>query len=67
VHRRLVRVLEDYEVGGHGEAHPVIVQYPRKRQLPMKVRALVDFLLVELKGRDPLEVVGGSADVRPSP
>lgn len=64
--RRLVRVLEDYTVGGHGAMHTqVIMQYPRKRQLPMKVRALVDFLLLELKGRDPLEVVGGSADVRP--
>ena len=64
---RLVRVLEDYDVGGHGEMHTqVIMQYPRKRQLSAKVRVLVDFLLNELKGRDPLEVVGGPPAVRSS-
>ena len=65
---RLVRVLEGYDVGGHGEMHTqVIMQYPRKRQLPAKVRVLVDFLLKALKGRDPLEVVGGSTAVRSAP
>jgi DNA-binding transcriptional LysR family regulator len=64
---RLVRVLEDYEAGGQDAMHTqVIMQYPRKRQLPIKVRALVDFLLKELKGHDPLELVGGCADVRSS-
>jgi hypothetical protein len=35
----------------------VIVQYARRKLLPVKVRVLVDFLVQELKGRDPLEVV----------
>ena len=55
---RLVRVLEDYLVLGRGQMHSeIIIQYARKKILPAKVRALVDFLLVELKGRDPLDVV----------
>jgi hypothetical protein len=32
-------------------------QYARKQALPLEVRVLVDFLLEELKGRDPLDVV----------
>ncbi len=55
---RLVRVMEDYEVLGHGQVHSdVIIQYAAKKQLPQKVRVLVDFLLENLKGRDPLELV----------
>lgn len=55
---RLVRVLEDYLVLGRGQMHSeIIIQYARKKMLPAKVRALVDFLLTELKGRDPLDVV----------
>ncbi len=55
---RLVRVLEDYEVLGRGQVNSeVIIQYAAKKQLPQKVRVLVDFLLENLKGRDPLEVV----------
>jgi DNA-binding transcriptional LysR family regulator len=55
---RLVRVLEDYTVLGEREMHSeVIIQYARKKMLPLKVRVLVDFLLQELKGRDPLDVV----------
>lgn len=55
---RLVRVLEDYAVLGQGAMHSeVIIQYPRKQMLPLKARVLVDFLLEELKGRDPLDVV----------
>ena len=55
---RLVRVLDEYTVLGEGEMHSeVIIQYARKKMLPLKVRVLVDFLLQELKGRDPLDVV----------
>jgi hypothetical protein len=53
-----VRVLEDHTVLGEREMHSeVIIQYARKKMLPLKVRVLVDFLLQELKGRDPLDVV----------
>jgi DNA-binding transcriptional LysR family regulator len=64
---RLVRVLEDYAVLGQGEMNSaVIIQYARKKALPSKVRVLVDFLLEELKGRDPLDVVARANDARAS-
>jgi DNA-binding transcriptional LysR family regulator len=56
--KRLVRVLDDYVVSGErGLETEVIVQYARRKLLPAKVRVLLDFLVQELKGRDPLEVV----------
>jgi DNA-binding transcriptional LysR family regulator len=55
---RLVRVMEDYTVLGQGEMPTeIIIQYPARKALPLKVRVLVDFLLKELKGRDPLDLV----------
>jgi DNA-binding transcriptional LysR family regulator len=62
---RLVRVMEDYTVLGQGEMPTeIIIQYPARKSLPLKVRVLVDFLLKELKGRDPLEVVERAASGR---
>jgi hypothetical protein len=62
-----VRVLEDYAVLGPGEMNSaVIIQYARKKVLPTKVRVLVEFLLEELKGRDPLDVVARTTGARPS-
>ena len=62
---RLVRVLEEYRVVGQGAKHDqVIMQYPGRRDLSPKVRVLVDFLLDELKDRDPLDVVTGSVSKR---
>ena len=56
--KRLVRVLDDYVVSGErGLETEVIVQYARRKLLQAKVRVLLDFLVQELKGRDPLEVV----------
>ena len=53
-----MRVLDGYVVSGErGTANRVIIQYARRKLLPAKVRVLVDFLVQELKGRDPLEVV----------
>jgi DNA-binding transcriptional LysR family regulator len=64
---RLVRVLEDYAVLGQGEMNSaVIIQYARKKALPSKVRVLVAFLLEELKGRDPLDIVARATDARTS-
>jgi DNA-binding transcriptional LysR family regulator len=55
----LVRVLTDYEVLGNGAINSeIIIQYPRKKLLPSRIRALVDFLLEHLKGRNPLTVAG---------
>ena len=60
--KRLLRVLEDHDVVGHGEMHSqIIIQYAPRRHLAPRVRALVDFLVGELKDRDPLEIVGGAA------
>jgi len=42
----------------------IIIQYASKRVLPPRVRVLVDFLLDELKGRDPLDVVERAASRR---
>ena len=54
---RLVRLLENYLITGHGTKHDrIIMQYPGQRYLLLKVRVLVDFLLAELKGRDPIEL-----------
>jgi len=62
---RLIRVLEDYVVSGeHGLQTEVIVQYARRKLLPARVRVLVDFLVQELKGRDPLEVVSRTMGTR---
>jgi DNA-binding transcriptional LysR family regulator len=62
---RLVRVMEDYTVLGQGEMPTeIIIQYPARTSLPLKVRVLVDFLLKELKGRVPLEVVERAASGR---
>ena len=55
---RLVRVMEDYDVLSREQLQSdVIIQYAAKKQLPQKVRVLVDFLLENLKGRDPLQLV----------
>ena len=55
---RLQRLLEDYTIVGQGQLHSqIIMQYPRRNLLSAKVRALVDFLLAELKSRDPLDLV----------
>jgi len=62
---RLVRVMDDYTVLGQGEMPTeIIIQYASKRVLPPRVRVLVDFLLDELKGRDPLDVVERAASRR---
>jgi DNA-binding transcriptional LysR family regulator len=54
----LVRVLPQYEVEGQNElGSTIIMQYPRKDVLSPNVRALVDFVLEKLKGRNPLDVV----------
>jgi DNA-binding transcriptional LysR family regulator len=54
----LVRVLPGCEVEGHNElGSMIIMQYPRKDLLSPNIRALVDFVLEKLKGRNPLDVV----------
>jgi DNA-binding transcriptional LysR family regulator len=54
----LVRVLPQYEVEAQTElSSTIIMQYPRKELLSPNVRALVDFVLKKLKGRNPLDVV----------
>jgi DNA-binding transcriptional LysR family regulator len=69
----LLRVLPQFEVEGQNElVSTIIMQYPRKHVLSPNVRALVDFMLEKLKGRDPLDIVTklgesraiGSASVR---
>jgi DNA-binding transcriptional LysR family regulator len=63
--RRLVRVLESYTIaGGAKRQNQVIMQYARSQNMPVKVRVLVDFLLEELKDRNPLDVVARSIAVR---
>jgi len=58
---RLVRVLEDFTITGQGDKHDqIIMQYARNPQMPLKVRVVLDFLLAQLKGRDPLEIVARS-------
>jgi DNA-binding transcriptional LysR family regulator len=58
---RLVRVLEGYSIqAGSPKATQIIIQYSRKATLPLKVRLLVNFLLENLKGRDPLELVAAA-------
>ena len=60
---RLVRVMDDYTVIGNDTSRgEIIVQYPRRKYLPQKVRVLVDFLLERLKGRNPLDIVASSQD-----
>jgi LysR family transcriptional regulator, transcriptional activator for dmlA len=57
----LVRVLPEYEVQGNNElGTTIIMQYSRKDVLSSNVRALVDFVLEKLKGRNPLELVTGA-------
>jgi DNA-binding transcriptional LysR family regulator len=54
----LVRILPEYEVEAQTElSSTIIMQYPRKKLLSPNVRALVDFVLKKLKGRNPLDVV----------
>jgi DNA-binding transcriptional LysR family regulator len=54
----LVRVLPQYEVEGQNElGSTIIMQYSRKDVLSPNVRALVDFMLEKLKGRNPLDIV----------
>ena len=54
----LVRVLPEHEVEAQNElGSMIIMQYPRKDLLSPNVRALVDFVLKRLKGRNPLDVV----------
>jgi DNA-binding transcriptional LysR family regulator len=58
---RLVRVMDGYTVLGNDTSRgEIIVQYPRRKYLPQKVRVLVDFLLERLKGRNPLDLVASS-------
>lgn len=60
----LVRVLPEYQVEGHNElGSTIIMQYSRKDVLSPNVRALVDFVLEKLKGRNPLEIVTSAARV----
>ncbi len=47
---RLVHVLPNYKVGSPGAIFAV---YPHRRYLPVKVRALVDFLSVWFKNQQP--------------
>ncbi len=55
---RLVRVLEGHTVSGHDQSRSeIILQYSSRRQLSHRVRLLVDFLLMRLKGRNPLDIV----------
>ncbi len=55
---RLIRVLESYRIVGESEKNSeIIMQYAPRQTMPQKVRVFVDFLLAELKGRDPLELV----------
>jgi len=64
---RLVRVMDDYTVIGNDTSRgEIIVQYPRRKYLPKKVRVLVDFLLERLKGRNPLDIVASSQDISAS-
>jgi DNA-binding transcriptional LysR family regulator len=54
----LVPVLPEFHVEGHNElGSTIIMQYPRKELLAPNVRALVDFILEKLKGRNPMEIV----------
>lgn len=54
----LVQVLKDYEVTGSGAINSeVIIQYPRKKLLPQRIRVLVDYLIENLRGRDPTSFV----------
>jgi DNA-binding transcriptional LysR family regulator len=54
----LVRVLEDYRIVGESEKNSeIIMQYAQRPAMSQKVRVFVDFLLGELKGRNPLDVV----------
>lgn len=48
----LVRLLPDYEVYGEGTpASEVVIQYARRKHLPLRVRLLVDFLIERLGDR----------------
>jgi hypothetical protein len=56
--------MDDYTVIGNDTSRgEIIVQYPRRKYLPQKVRVLVDFLLERLKGRNPLDIVASSQDI----
>jgi DNA-binding transcriptional LysR family regulator len=57
----LVHVLPDYDVLGNDlMASEIVIQYARRKSLPPRVCALVEFLLERLKGRDPLSIVTSS-------
>jgi DNA-binding transcriptional LysR family regulator len=56
----LVRLLPGYEIAGQNElGTQIIMQYPRKELMSPRARALVDFILQNLKGRNPMEIVAG--------
>jgi DNA-binding transcriptional LysR family regulator len=61
---RLVQILEDYRVLGQGTLrNEIIVQYGPRRRMAPRVKAFVDFLLAELKGRDPLDIAGRNPQI----
>lgn len=46
----LVQVLPDYAISAHNEKHSdIIIQYPQRKQMAPRVRALVDFLIEKLQ------------------
>jgi DNA-binding transcriptional LysR family regulator len=56
----LVRLLPNYQIEGQNELGTnIIMQYPRKELLSPRARALVDFILQNLKGRNPMDVIAG--------
>ena len=58
----LLQVLGEYEIVGSGATYnEIIIQYPSKKLLPGRIRVLVDYLVGELRGRDPTSLVAGSS------